>query len=235
MTTSPKSAAATAGARNRPAKASLAAVQSVSREGLMELIGHEGIVQTRYKDSVGVWTIGVGHTKSAGPPNPVAFLGTMTIAEVYDLFRRDIAKYEADVRSVLTVAVSQTEFDALVSFHFNTGGIRRASLVQSLNAGDRQSAAAQFMNWSRPAEIIPRRKKEQKLFAQGHYSGGGKATVYPADADGKVKWNQGRIIDLASVLDRRAANTLETPAAAARPRTAARKDAARRASRSKLP
>ncbi|WP_428141663.1 glycoside hydrolase family protein, partial [Bradyrhizobium sp.] len=36
----------------------------------MALISHEGIVLSRYKDSVGVWTIGVGHTKAAGNPDP---------------------------------------------------------------------------------------------------------------------------------------------------------------------
>lgn len=33
----------------------------LSDKGLMALIAHEGIVQSRYKDAVGVWTIG-GHT-----------------------------------------------------------------------------------------------------------------------------------------------------------------------------
>ena len=46
-----------------------------------------------------------------------------------------------------------------------------------------------------------RRKKEQKLFAEGGYSTGGKATVYPADAKGKVMWSKGKRIDLAKELD----------------------------------
>jgi len=173
------------------------AIRTLSREGLMELVAHEGIVRTRYRDSVGVWTIGVGHTKAAGPPDPRTFAGAMSVRDVFALFRRDIARYEDDVRSVLKVQVSATEFAALVSFHYNTGGIRRAALIASLNAGDRKRAAAEFMNWSKPAEIIPRRRKEQKLFADGVYSGGGKATVYPANDQGQVKWSQGVTIDLA--------------------------------------
>lgn len=172
------------------------ATPAISREGLMELVGHEGIVRTRYKDSVGVWTIGVGHTRASGPPDPRTFTGEMSIEEVFDLFRRDIARYADEVRAVLKVPVSGTEFAALVSFHYNTGGIRRAALVKSLNAGNRSRAAAEFMNWSKPDEIIPRRRKEQKLFAEGIYSGGGKATVYPANEDGKVQWGRGTVIDL---------------------------------------
>lgn len=172
------------------------AAPKLSRQGLMELIAHEGIVQTRYRDSAGVWTIGVGHTRAAGAPDPRTFAGVMSIGEVFALLRRDMARYEEDVRDALKVAVSTAEFDALVSFHYNTGGIARAALTTSLNAGDRERAATAFMNWSKPAEIIPRRRKEQNLFAAGRYSGGGKANVYPADEDGNVQWSKGRSINL---------------------------------------
>lgn len=174
--------------------------RTMSLAGLKELIGHEAIVQTRYRDSVGVWTIGVGHTKAAGPPDPKSFKGTMPIADVCALFRKDLKKYEAAVNGVLKVEVSATEFDALVSFHFNTGGIAKAALVKSLNAGDRKKAAKQFLNWNKPPEVIPRREKEQKLFATGAYSNKGKATVYPATADGTVEWKKGKPIDLDEVI-----------------------------------
>src|SRR5690606_26793868 len=105
---------------------------NLSRQGLMELIGHEAIVQTRYRDSAGVWTIGVGHTRAAGPPDPRTFEGTMSLTEVIALFRRDVTAYSAAVRAAIRVPVSQTEFDALVSFHYNTGAIGRAALVRSL-------------------------------------------------------------------------------------------------------
>ena len=43
------------------------------KQGAMELIGHEAIVQTRYRDTRNIWTIGVGHTKAAGDPDPAAY------------------------------------------------------------------------------------------------------------------------------------------------------------------
>ncbi|MGR9079523.1 lysozyme (plasmid) [Rhizobium leguminosarum] len=172
------------------------AKHTMSKKGLIELIGHEAIVQTRYRDSVGVWTIGVGHTKPAGPPDPKSFTGIMSIRDVLILYKQDLQKYIDAVNTAIKVEVSQTEFDALVSFHFNTGGIGRASLVKSLNAGDRKKAAKEFMNWVKPPEIRKRREKEQKLFADGAYSGQGQATVYPATPEGKVLFNKGKSIDL---------------------------------------
>ncbi|MBX3569959.1 MAG: lysozyme [Rhizobiaceae bacterium] len=172
------------------------ATMTLSEAGLKELAGHEGIVLTRYRDVVGVWTLGIGHTKSAGPPNPATFTGTLTLTDALNLFRKDLKKYIDAVNAVVTVKVSQTEFDALVSFHFNTGGIKKASLVKSLNAGDRAKAAKEFMNWSKPASIIDRRKKERKLFETGAYSNGGKATQFPADAAGNVLVGKGKSITL---------------------------------------
>ena len=169
---------------------------SLSKQGVMEIISYEAIVQTRYKDSVGVWTIGIGHTKAAGPPDPTAVTGTLSIADVYRLFVNDVQRYVDAVNRALAVEVTQAAFDALVSFHFNTGAIARASLTKSLNAGDTLTAAAQFLNWNKPPEVIGRRMKEQKLFADGVYSGGGKATVYPADVSGKINWKKGKRIDL---------------------------------------
>lgn len=170
----------------------------LSRAGAKELIGHEAIVPMRYRDSVNVWTIGVGHTKAAGPPDPKAFTGTMSMKGVFDLFVKDVQRYVDDVNAAVTANVTQTEFDALVSFHFNTGRIRTASLTKSINAGNKQKAAEQFMNWKKPSSIIGRRKKEQKLFATGAYSNGGKANVYPATSDGDVQWSQGKQVDLES-------------------------------------
>jgi lysozyme len=173
----------------------------LSKQGAMELIGHEAIVQTKYRDSKNIWTIGVGHTRAAGEPDPATYTEVMPLKEVFKLFQKDVQKYADDVNAALKVPVSQSEFDALVSFHFNTGGIKRASLVKSINAGDKKTAAKQFLSWKKPPEIMGRRKKEQKLFAEGAYSNGGKATVYPAGAKGKVMWSKGKRIDLAKELE----------------------------------
>lgn len=149
----------------------------MSDAGLVQLAGLEGIVLAPYYDSKGVLTVYVGHTKAAGGRDPEFMFPGMPedieaeIRVALNMFRVDVAKYEATVAKAVTVPVSQTEFDALVSFHFNTGGINRANLTKKLNAGDKAGAASGFMGWLKPPEIEGRRKKEQRLFANGQYSG----------------------------------------------------------------
>lgn len=174
-------------------------MMNLSDKGLMALISHEGIVQSRYKDSVGVWTIGVGHTAMAGGIDPSKFAGTLTMKEVFDLLRVDVAKYEAAVNRAVTVPLKQHQFDALVSFHYNTGAIGKATLVKKLNAGDVTGATKGFDAWVKPKEITERRMAEKALFHSGVYPAPF-ATVYPATPQGKVLWGSGKRIDLAKAL-----------------------------------
>ncbi len=171
----------------------------LSIDGLIALIGHEAIVLSRYKDIKGIWTIGVGHTSAAGGINPETFLGTMTMAEVLDLLHKDVAAYEAAVAAAVTVPLLQHEFDALVSFHYNTGAIATATLTATLNSGNRQLAGEQFLNWMKPVQIRPRRLAESALFLEGIYPPP-MATVFPADADGNVLWGEGMCVDVRALL-----------------------------------
>lgn len=109
-------------------------------------------------------------------------------------------RYAAQVRLEFPKGLTQAQFDAAVSFHFNTGAIHKATWVKKFNAGDIAGARKSFMDWRKPPEIIPRRKREFDLFFSGKYSGGGKATVYPANASGTVQWTQGKVIDLKAAL-----------------------------------
>ena len=175
----------------------------VSKRGLMEIASHEGIVPMPYLDSVGVWTVGVGHAEVSGrPPNPRKMARGVAIPmeEVFDLFKDDIAAFAKDVNKAVEVKIKQHQFDALTSFHYNTGGIRRASLVRLLNAGQVGSAADAFMMWRRPPEIIGRRRKEQSLFRTGSYSSGGWATVMRASKTGRIIWSSSKRMNIAALL-----------------------------------
>lgn len=176
----------------------------VSRQGIIELISHEAIVPMPYKDSVGVWTWGVGHTAAAGDPDPRKMPRGVesSIADVIEVFERDIVKYEDGVNRAVKVPIEQHEFDALVSFHYNTGAIARATLTKKLNRGDRRGAADSFMAWRKPPEIIERRRKEQTLFKSGQYTHDGRATVYKATPSGRVRWSTARKIDITEYLSK---------------------------------
>jgi lysozyme len=123
----------------------------------LALVRHEGLVPGPYLDVKNVWTFGIGHTDSAGPPDPAGMPRGMPvdldagIREAFRLFRSDIVAYEAEVLRAVKVPLEPHEFDALVSFHYNTGGIAKASLTRHLNAGNRAAAAQGFMGWLRPA------------------------------------------------------------------------------------
>lgn len=164
-------------------------------EGLVALIRHEGVVPAPYLDAAGVWTFGIGHTAAAGAPDPEAMPRGMpveedaAIAEAFRVFRADLRGYERDVRRALKVPVKPHQFDALVSFHYNTGGIARASLTRALNAGDVEDAADLFMNWTRPEVLIPRREAERDLFLHGAYPEG-PIPVWRADAGGRVDFSR---------------------------------------------
>lgn len=146
--------------------------------GLLALARPEGIVPAPYLDARRVWIFGVGHTVAVGAPNPARMPRGMPadldagICEALRLFRADLSRYEAEVLRAVTVPVAPHEFDALVSFHYNTGAIARAALTRALNAGDRTDAGAAFMNWLRPASLRQRREAERDLFLHGRYPEG---------------------------------------------------------------
>ena len=166
-----------------------------TERGLLALARHEGVVPAPYLDVKGVWTFGIGHTAAAGAPDPARMPRGMPadldagIAQAFRLFRSDLARYEADVLRAVPVPLAPHEFDALVSFHYNTGAIARAALTRALNAGDRAAAGAAFMNWLRPASLRPRREAERDLFLHGRYPEG-PIPVWAADAEGRVDFRQ---------------------------------------------
>lgn len=166
-----------------------------SDRGLFALIRHEGVVPGPYLDVNNVWTFGIGHTAAAGPPDPARMPRGMPadldagIREAFRLFRTDLATYEAEVLRAVKVPLDTHEFDALVSFHYNTGGIAKAALTRQLNAGNRAAAAQAFMGWLRPAAIRSRREAERDLFARGIYPTG-TIPVWSVDRKGQLDFSR---------------------------------------------
>ncbi len=103
-----------------------------------------------------------------------------------DQFAIDVKGYVARVNAAITVPLAQHQFDALVSFDFNTGGIPRAKLTAAINAGD-PDAARHFMGWLRPPEIRKRRTAEIELFRTGDYAANGDAVpIWRTDGKGRL-------------------------------------------------
>lgn len=157
-----------------------------SAAGLKFIADHEGVVTRAYKDSVGVWTIGVGHTAARGHPIPKAGM-KITREAAMDIFARDIAFFERRVAEAMPGA-KQHEFDAGLSFDFNTGRIHDATWVKRWRAGDKKGAAEAFMWFRKPPEITRRRREELELLLYGKYGHGQATDRFPVDVyQGQLK------------------------------------------------
>jgi lysozyme len=147
---------------------------NVSTRGLIEIMSHEGICLEPYLDSVGVWTIGVGQTKS-DDIDPKT-MGKITLQQAVDLFKRKIKQYTNAV-DALHLDLKQHQYDALTSlcYNFGPGNLRKLCKDRSLN-----EIGEAIMLYTKPPEITERRLKEQQLFKTGQYSNtDGKILVFP--------------------------------------------------------
>lgn len=108
----------------------------------------EGLRLTSYRDAVGVWTIGYGHTSAAGRPLVLAKM-VITEAEADEILLRDLLKVRADVEAIVDVPLNDNQFGALVSFVFNLGLSRLAgsTLLRLVNARAFEAVPAQFARW----------------------------------------------------------------------------------------
>ncbi|MFC6646166.1 lysozyme [Granulicella cerasi] len=138
----------------------------LSAAGLELIRSCEGLREVAYQDAAGVWTIGYGHTGA-----DVRAGRHVSEFEAEALLRADVAATVRFVNKVVTVAIVQCQFDALVSFCYNVGrgSFERSSLLLALNRGDVRSAALGFGAWVRAGgKVLPglvaRRKAEAAMF-----------------------------------------------------------------------
>lgn len=151
----------------------------ISKNGIEFIERWEGCILQSYDDRTdrivgpddpvaGVLTIGVGHTDAAGPPKVTKGM-TITKEEAEEILDRDLDKVEEEVNNLVKVPLTQNQFDTLVSFHFNTGALGRASALKSLNAGDYEDAAKRLTLYIKDdgrvvQGLVNRRAAEMKLF-----------------------------------------------------------------------
>ena len=162
-----------------------------SPQGLAALALFEGLKLEAYRDSVGVWTIGVGHTAMAGPPKPVAGM-KITRQEALDILARDLPQYEAAVEKRMP-QVPQWVFDGAVSFCFNlgAGNFAKASWVAKYAEGHFAEAEASFKSWNKAGGkvlkgLITRRGMEADMVFRNRYPDGRSFSLAPATHDQPV-------------------------------------------------
>lgn len=97
------------------------------------------------------WTIGWGATGADRFHGGRIRAGTVwTQGQCDARLAEDLVRYAAEVaRAIGQAPTSQGQFDALVSFHYNTGAIARATLTKKHIARDYTGAAAEFARWNK--------------------------------------------------------------------------------------
>lgn len=137
----------------------------ISENGRNLIAEFEGLRLQAYQDSVGVWTIGYGHTQGVVPGQII------TVAKANQLLDQDIQTHASGIFKYVQVQLNQNQFDALVSFHFNLGAniLQGSELLTCINARNWQAAANQMLKYVYAGNeilqgLVNRRNAEVSLF-----------------------------------------------------------------------
>jgi lysozyme len=139
-----------------------------SDKGIALIKAHEGMRLNAYLCPGKKWTIGYGHTSAAGDPMVREGM-RITRAQAEAILRLDLERFEERVNRLVKVSLTQNQFDALVSFDFNTGKLHLSSLLKKLNAGEYSRVPAQLMRWTQGGGkelpgLVRRRRDEAELW-----------------------------------------------------------------------
>ncbi len=155
---------------------------NLSQAGFDFIVGEEWVVLHLYNDSNDLTrancTVGIGHLVHTGACDGRAseqeFIGGITEDNAYELFRSDlVGRSQQYVRSLVTVSITQYQYDALTSFVFNAGSGRfqGSNTLLHLNQGD-YAAAAKALESEYVGDgiaVAERRRKESNMFQYGVY------------------------------------------------------------------
>lgn len=140
----------------------------VDQKGLELIKGFEGCRLSAYKcvSTEKYYTIGYGHYGS-----DVTQGMRITQERAEQLLQSDLARFENTVNSAVKVEITQSMFNALVSFCYNVGhsAFKTSTLLKLLNNGKYNEASQQFARWNKSGGkvltgLVNRRAKEKKEF-----------------------------------------------------------------------
>jgi|TARA_Y100000114_G_scaffold128438_1_gene125491 lysozyme len=140
---------------------------NIGQKGI-DLIKHfEGCELNAYKCPAGVWTIGYGHIKGVSEGMSI------TQEQAEQMLLDELKEYENYINELVTVNLSQNQFDALVSWVYNLGpaNLQSSTLLKVLNSGDYSGVPAQIERWNKAGGkvlegLIRRREAESALFCE---------------------------------------------------------------------
>lgn len=139
----------------------------VSKQGIDLIAKWEGFRSNAYQDIVGVWTIGYGHTKGVKKGDKI------TKKDATELLEKEIEKHTSKIFDYVKVKLTQGQFDALASFHYNLGAniLKGTTLLNTLNDKDWKESARQMKRFNKAGGkvvrgLVNRREEEAQLFLE---------------------------------------------------------------------
>tara|TARA_A100001515_G_scaffold140139_1_gene135476 strand:+ start:4161 stop:4640 length:480 start_codon:yes stop_codon:yes gene_type:complete len=139
----------------------------ISDEGVALVKKFEGCKLEAYQCAAGVWTIGYGSTRGVAK-------GDTWSQEKADMMLEDeLQEYGEHVEELVTMPLSQNQFDALTSWTFNLGptNLANSTLLKVLNAGEYEDVPAQIKRWNKAngdvLEGLVRRREAEALLFEG--------------------------------------------------------------------
>ncbi len=167
-----------------------------------------------YLDSGGVWTIGGGVTSHDGVRINRNTTPLASVKEAVDQYKEKLKPYIASVDKYTTSAqargLTQEQFDALVSFHYNTGAIAKATLTKVVNADPRnhERVKSEFMKWvndngKKIPGLVTRRTREARLYTSGVYNNtNGRVNLFPVSAKTHSPiYKKGTLVDVSGYFE----------------------------------
>ncbi|HZB88252.1 MAG TPA: lysozyme [Terracidiphilus sp.] len=140
----------------------------LSPAGLDLIKRSEGFRPLTYPDAAGLPTIGYGHRLTPAECYP----GGITEQQAEVILLWDVHGTVQAVERLVQVPLTQGQFDALADFVFNLGPSRLAgsTLLQLLNAGRADQAAAELLRWDHcgPREVPGLKARRQAEFNLWH-------------------------------------------------------------------
>lgn len=136
-------------------------MRSITQTGLELIKRFEGFSAIIYICPAGYPTIGYGHVVKDFEREK--FAAGITIQEGEILLRQDTQIAEDAVCRLISVSLTDGQFDALVSFTFNlgSGALQRSALRRKINREEHDDILAEFMKlvWSRRRTLAGLRKR----------------------------------------------------------------------------
>jgi len=144
-------------------------MRHITKDGLRLIKQFEGFEPEIYLDAAGLPTIGYGHLIHPGEHR--MFQNGISESAAEALLAKDVWSAERAVLRLIKVPLTDSQFDALVSFTFNLGGgaLQRSTLRCKVNREEHAEVPHEFMRWvwagGRPLRgLIRRREAEAELY-----------------------------------------------------------------------